>query len=84
MPPKVFQARLSSGNCPRLFGFAGLPVQANVFIVAVALACAVEKAVKAVAPISFGRVLYGVMGLSIVGLFAGVVFAWIYNAINRR
>ena len=42
------------------------------------------KAVKAVAPISFGRVLYGVMGLSIVGLFAGVVFAWIYNAINRR
>ena len=42
------------------------------------------KAVKAVAPISFGRVLYGVMGLSIVGLLAGVVFAWTYNTINRQ
>ena len=42
------------------------------------------KAVKAVAPISFGRVLYGVVGLSIVGFVAGVVFASVYNAINRQ
>ena len=42
------------------------------------------KAVKSAAPISFGRVLYGLIGLSIVGFIAGVVFAWIYNAISRR
>ena len=42
------------------------------------------KAVKAVAPVSFGGVLYGVIGLSIVGFISGVVFAWIYNAINRQ
>ena len=42
------------------------------------------KAVKSVAPISFGRVLYGLIGLSIVGFIAGVVFAWIYNAISRQ
>lgn len=42
------------------------------------------KAVKSVAPISFGRVLYGMIGLSIVGFVAGVVFAWIYNAVRRQ
>jgi hypothetical protein len=42
------------------------------------------KAVKSAAPISFGRVLYGLIGLSIVGFIAGVVFAWIYNAISRQ
>ena len=34
------------------------------------------KAVKSAAPISFGRVLYGLIGLSIVGFIAGVVFAF--------
>jgi hypothetical protein len=42
------------------------------------------KAVKSAAPISFGRVLYGLIGLSIVGFVAGVVFAWIYNTVSRR
>jgi 2TM family of unknown function (DUF5676) len=42
------------------------------------------KAVKSAAPISFGRVLYGLIGLSIVGFIAGVVFAWMYNAISRQ
>ena len=42
------------------------------------------KAVKSAAPISFGRVLYGLIGLSIVGFIAGVVFAWSYNAISRQ
>jgi uncharacterized protein DUF5676 len=42
------------------------------------------KAVKAVAPISFGRVLYGIIGLAIVGFIAGFVFAWTYNVISRR
>jgi hypothetical protein len=42
------------------------------------------KSVKAATPLSFGRVLYGIVGLSIIGFIAGVVFAWTYNAINRR
>ena len=42
------------------------------------------KTVKSVAPLSFGRVLYGVFGLSIVGFIAGFVFAWTYNIINRQ
>jgi 2TM family of unknown function (DUF5676) len=42
------------------------------------------KAVKSAAPLSLGRVLYGLIGLSIVGFIAGVVFAWTYNAISRR
>jgi len=41
-------------------------------------------AVKSAAPIKVGRVLYGVIGLSIVGFIAGVVFAWTYNVISRR
>ena len=42
------------------------------------------KSVKSVAPVSFGRVLYGVIGLSIIGFIVGFVFAWIYNAISRQ
>jgi 2TM family of unknown function (DUF5676) len=42
------------------------------------------KSVKALAPLSFGRVLYGIIGLSIVGFVAGFVFAWTYNFINRQ
>ena len=35
-------------------------------------------------PISLGSVLYGVIGLGIVGFVAGVVFASVYNAFSRR
>jgi len=35
--------------------------------------------VKSVAPMSAGRVIYGVVGLGIVGLVAGIVYASIYN-----
>jgi hypothetical protein len=42
------------------------------------------KSVKAAAPLSFGRVLYGMIGLSIVGFIVGFVFAWTYNVINRQ
>lgn len=41
-------------------------------------------AVKSSAPLSLGRVLYGIVGLSIAGFIAGFVFAWTYNVINRR
>jgi hypothetical protein len=41
------------------------------------------KAVKSATPLSLGRVLYGLIGLSIVGFIAGVVFAWVYNAVRR-
>jgi len=37
------------------------------------------SAVKSTAPISPGRALYGVFGLGIVGLLAGVIYASIYN-----
>jgi hypothetical protein len=42
--------------------------------------------VKSTAPMSAGRALYGVVGLGIVGLVAGVVYASIYNivATGRR
>ena len=42
------------------------------------------KSVKSAAPLGFGRVLYGVIGLSIIGFIAGLVFAWTYNIINRQ
>ena len=42
------------------------------------------KSVKAAAPLSVGRVLYGIIGLSIVGFVAGLVFAWTYNVISRQ
>ena len=42
------------------------------------------KTVKAAAPLSFGRVLYGIIGLSVVGFIAGFVFAWTYNLISRQ
>ena len=41
------------------------------------------KVVKSAAPLSLGRVLYGLIGLSIVGFIAGFVFAWMYNVISR-
>ncbi len=34
-------------------------------------------------PVSFGSVLYGVIGLGIVGFVAGVVFASAYSAFSR-
>jgi uncharacterized protein DUF5676 len=40
--------------------------------------------VRSTAPIRFGKVLYGVIGLSIVGFIAGFVFAWTYNLVNRQ
>jgi hypothetical protein len=42
------------------------------------------KSVKSAAPLSLGKVLYGVIGLSIIGFIAGFVFAWTYNIINRQ
>jgi hypothetical protein len=42
------------------------------------------KAVKFAAPLSLGRVLYGLIGLSIIGFITGYVFAWTYNVINRQ
>jgi hypothetical protein len=42
------------------------------------------NAVRSTAPFSLGRVLYGVIGLAVVGFLAGLVFAWTYNAINRK
>ena len=42
------------------------------------------KSVKSPAPLSVGRVLYGIIGLSIIGLITGFVFAWTYNVINRQ
>ena len=44
------------------------------------------SAVKSTTPLSPGRALYGVVGLGIFGLLAGVVYASIYNvfATGRR
>ena len=42
------------------------------------------KSVRSAAPLSFARVLYGVIGLSIIGFIVGFVFAWTYNIINRQ
>jgi hypothetical protein len=42
------------------------------------------KSVKSAAPLSLGRVVYGIIGLSIVGFVTGFVFAWTYNVINRQ
>lgn len=39
------------------------------------------SAVRSTAPMSPGRVLYGVLGLGIVGLVAGVIYASIYNVV---
>lgn len=38
-------------------------------------------AVKSTSPLSAGRSLYGIVGLGIVGLIAGVVYASIYNVV---
>jgi len=38
-------------------------------------------AVKSTAPMSGGRILYGIVGLGVVGLLAGVVYATIYNVV---
>lgn len=37
--------------------------------------------IKSAAPICPGRALYGIVGLGIVGLIAGVVYASIYNVV---
>ena len=42
------------------------------------------KTVGSAAPTSFARVLYGVVGLGVVGFAAGVVFASAYNATGGR
>ena len=42
------------------------------------------KAVKSAAPITFVRVIYGVIGLGAVGLVAGLLFASVYNTISGR
>ena len=42
------------------------------------------NSVRSAAPIRLGRVLYGVIGLSIIGFIAGFVFAWTYNLVNRQ
>ncbi|MER8462689.1 DUF5676 family membrane protein [Mesorhizobium sp. M1396] len=39
------------------------------------------SAVRSTAPMSPVRVLYGVLGLGIVGVLAGVVYASIYNVV---
>lgn len=39
------------------------------------------SAVRSSAPMSPGRVLYGVLGLGIIGIAAGVVYASIYNVV---
>ncbi len=40
--------------------------------------------VRSTASLSLGRVLYGVIGLAIIGFIAGLVFAWTYNAVSRK
>jgi hypothetical protein len=42
------------------------------------------NSVKSAAPLSLGRVLYGLIGLSIIGFITGYVFAWTYKVINRQ
>jgi uncharacterized protein DUF5676 len=42
------------------------------------------NSVRSTAPLSLGRVLYGVIGLAIIGFIAGLVFAWTYNAVSRK
>lgn len=42
------------------------------------------KAVKSAAPLSLAKLLYGVVGLGLVGFITGVVFATAYNAITER
>ena len=42
------------------------------------------KTVKLTAPITLTKVLYGVVGLGVVGFVAGLVFASAYNATSRR
>ena len=37
--------------------------------------------IKSATPITPGRALYGIVGLGIVGLIAGVVYASIYNVV---
>lgn len=41
------------------------------------------KAVRSAAPLSLGRILYGVIGLGLIGFVAGVVFASVYNAFRK-
>ena len=41
------------------------------------------KAVRSAAPLSLGRILYGVIGLGLIGFVAGIVFGSVYNAFRR-
>ena len=36
------------------------------------------------APLTVGRVLYGVIGVAIIGFVSGVLFASVHNLLNRR
>lgn len=40
--------------------------------------------VKSTAPLTLGRVLYGVVGLAVAGFVAGAVFARAYNLVCSR
>ena len=40
--------------------------------------------IRATAPLSWGRVAYGVVGISVVGFLVGTLYAWIYNLIGSR
>jgi hypothetical protein len=42
------------------------------------------NAVRSTAQMTLGRVLYGIVGLAIIGFIAGFVFAWTYNLVNRQ
>lgn len=42
------------------------------------------KGMKASGPISLARVIYGVVGLAVIGFVAGIVLAAVYNAVARR
>ncbi len=40
--------------------------------------------VKSAAPMTPGRVLYGVIGLGVVGLITGLVFGTLYNVLSQE
>jgi hypothetical protein len=42
------------------------------------------KALRPAEPLTLGRILYGVIGLGVVGFVASVVYASVYNAFSPR
>ena len=42
------------------------------------------KAMKATAPMTFGKFVYGLVTIMIVAFAAGVVYAWCYNFVHDR